>query len=71
MATPELTSRQRQIIQLAVTGLSNREIAEHLGLSVRTVGNHLVRAYERLGVSDRAGLADLFGPRPHPPATKV
>lgn len=65
MATPQLTSRQRQIAQLAVTGLGNRAIAARLGLSVRTVENHLLSAYERLDVSDRAGLTDLFGPPPH------
>ncbi|GAA0360790.1 LuxR C-terminal-related transcriptional regulator [Actinoallomurus spadix] len=61
MATPEVTARQRQVIQLVVTGSTNREIAGRLGLSVRTVENHLLRAYERLGVGDRAELADLFG----------
>ena len=45
----ELTSRQRQIVTLAAQGLSNRQIAEHLTLSVRTVGNHLYGAYTRLG----------------------
>ncbi|MCO6008602.1 LuxR C-terminal-related transcriptional regulator [Actinoallomurus purpureus] len=61
MATPEVTARQRQIIHLVVAGSSNRDIAEQLGLSVRTVENHLLRAYERLGVGGRAELADLFG----------
>ncbi|MER5520611.1 LuxR C-terminal-related transcriptional regulator [Streptomyces sp. NPDC002763] len=52
----ELTARQRQIVTLAATGLSNRQIAERLTLSVRTVGNHLYGAYTRLGASDRAAL---------------
>ncbi|MFJ9563708.1 LuxR C-terminal-related transcriptional regulator [Streptomyces fuscichromogenes] len=52
----ELTARQRQIVTLAATGLSNRQIAEQLTLSVRTVGNHLYGAYTRLGASDRAAL---------------
>ncbi|MGW7548992.1 LuxR family transcriptional regulator AbsR2 [Streptomyces sp. NPDC054770] len=52
----ELTARQRQIVTLAATGLSNRQIAEQLTLSVRTVGNHLYSAYTRLGASDRAAL---------------
>ncbi|MEV0406082.1 LuxR C-terminal-related transcriptional regulator [Actinoallomurus sp. NPDC050550] len=71
MATPELTPRQRQIIHLVVAGSSNREIAERLGLSVRTVENHLLHAYERLGVGDRAELADLFGPPAHPSTVKA
>ncbi|MEU8972524.1 LuxR C-terminal-related transcriptional regulator [Streptomyces monashensis] len=52
----ELTARQRQIVTLAAAGLSNREIAERLTLSVRTVGNHLYSAYTRLGSADRAAL---------------
>ncbi|MFI1164403.1 LuxR C-terminal-related transcriptional regulator [Streptomyces sp. NPDC020801] len=52
----ELTARQRQIVTLAAAGLSNRQIAERLTLSVRTVGNHLYSAYTRLGAGDRAAL---------------
>lgn len=52
----ELTARQRQIVTLAAAGLSNRQIAERLTLSVRTVGNHLYGAYTRLGAGDRAAL---------------
>ncbi|MFE9493974.1 LuxR C-terminal-related transcriptional regulator [Streptomyces collinus] len=52
----ELTARQRQIVALAAAGLSNREIADKLTLSVRTVGNHLYSAYTRLGASDRGAL---------------
>ncbi|WP_416965070.1 response regulator transcription factor, partial [Streptomyces sp. Agncl-13] len=52
----ELTARQRQIVTLAAAGLSNRQIADRLTLSVRTVGNHLYSAYARLGASDRGAL---------------
>ncbi|MFF8393367.1 LuxR C-terminal-related transcriptional regulator [Streptomyces sp. NPDC016172] len=52
----ELTARQRQIVALAAAGLTNRQIAERLTLSVRTVGNHLYSAYARLGASDRGAL---------------
>ncbi|MER6070203.1 LuxR C-terminal-related transcriptional regulator [Streptomyces sp. NPDC001817] len=55
----ELTARQRQIVTLAASGLSNREIAERLTLSVRTVGNHLYSAYSRLGTGDRGALPSL------------
>jgi DNA-binding CsgD family transcriptional regulator len=55
----ELTSRQRQIVTLAAAGLSNRQIAEKLTLSIRTVGNHLYSAYARLGASDRDALPCL------------
>ncbi|MHC3467588.1 LuxR family transcriptional regulator AbsR2 [Streptomyces sp. 7R007] len=56
----ELTARQRQIVTLAAAGLSNRQIAERLTLSIRTVGNHLYSAYARLGASDRAALPWLM-----------
>ncbi|MCZ0207785.1 helix-turn-helix transcriptional regulator, partial [Streptomyces sp. UMAF16] len=56
----ELTARQRQIVTLAAAGLSNREIAEKLTLSVRTVGNHLYSAYTRLGTADRTALPWLL-----------
>ncbi|MFF8015180.1 LuxR C-terminal-related transcriptional regulator [Streptomyces sp. NPDC007929] len=55
----ELTARQRQIVTLAASGLTNRQIAERLTLSVRTVGNHLYSAYARLGANDRAALPRL------------
>ncbi|MEU6449338.1 LuxR C-terminal-related transcriptional regulator [Streptomyces sp. NPDC046979] len=57
----ELTARQRQIVTLAAAGLSNRQIAERLTLSVRTVGNHLYGAYTRLGAGDRGALPWLMG----------
>ncbi|MEU3252374.1 LuxR family transcriptional regulator [Streptomyces sp. NPDC006997] len=57
----ELTARQRQIVTLAAAGLSNRQIAERLTLSVRTVGNHLYSAYARLGASDRGELSGAVG----------
>ncbi|MBO4256755.1 LuxR family transcriptional regulator AbsR2 [Streptomyces griseorubiginosus] len=56
----ELTARQRQIVTLAAAGLSNRQIAERLTLSIRTVGNHLYSAYARLGANDRSALPWLM-----------
>ncbi|MDO0924709.1 LuxR C-terminal-related transcriptional regulator [Streptomyces sp. TG1A-8] len=64
----ELTARQRQIVTLAAAGLSNRQIAEKLTLSVRTVGNHLYGAYTRLGASDRGALPWLGDLRDAEPA---
>ncbi|MGI8333839.1 LuxR C-terminal-related transcriptional regulator [Actinomadura scrupuli] len=60
LAAPDLTQRQREIARLAVAGLGNREIANRLTVSIRTVANHLYAIYDRLGVHDRAGLAQLF-----------
>lgn len=52
-----LTAREREIAELAVTGLSNKEVADRLHLSVRTVENHLHRTFRKLGVDGRAALA--------------
>ncbi|WP_262845024.1 LuxR family transcriptional regulator, partial [Sphaerisporangium corydalis] len=60
LAAPGLTGRQLEIAQLAAQGLSNREIADRLVLSIRTVGNHLRAVYERTGLRDRVDLRHLF-----------
>ncbi|GAA1716838.1 LuxR family transcriptional regulator [Isoptericola hypogeus] len=54
-----LTPQQRRIVHLAAQGRTNREIAEHLFLSPRTVGFHLYRVFPVLGVSSRAQLRDV------------
>jgi DNA-binding CsgD family transcriptional regulator/tetratricopeptide (TPR) repeat protein len=51
-----LTTREREVVRLAATGLSARAIAERLFISTRTAEGHLHRAYSKLGVSDRHGL---------------
>jgi DNA-binding CsgD family transcriptional regulator len=51
-----LTRREREIATLAAAGRSSKQIAQHLGLSARTVDNHLGRAYHKLGVRSRAEL---------------
>jgi predicted ATPase/DNA-binding CsgD family transcriptional regulator len=56
-ALDQLTSRQRQIAWLVVEGLSNREIAERLVISKRTVDAHIDHTFARLGVSSRMQLA--------------
>lgn len=59
-ATPVLlTDREAAVARLAATGRSNAQIAEHLGTSVRTVGNQLQRVYDKLGVHRRSELAAL------------
>jgi DNA-binding CsgD family transcriptional regulator/tetratricopeptide (TPR) repeat protein len=53
----QLTERELEVALLAREGLSNRQIASRVFLSVRTVENHLYRAMRKIGVSDRSGLA--------------
>ncbi len=57
-----LTPREREVATLAAQGLANRAIAERLVISVRTVDNHLHRAYAKLGVGGRGELAATLGP---------
>ncbi|GIF10115.1 helix-turn-helix transcriptional regulator [Actinoplanes teichomyceticus] len=54
-----LTPQQRQVVALAAQGLTNARIAARLGLSARTVGTHLSRAYSILGVKRRAQLPSV------------
>ena len=54
-----LTERQRQVLDLAVAGLSNKEIAERLGISFRTVENHRAWMMERTGARNLAELVRM------------
>lgn len=58
-----LTPSERRTVELAASGLSNREIAQDLFLTVRTVELHLGKAYRKLGISGRAGLQGLLDGR--------
>lgn len=55
-SSSRLTARERLVVGAAVRRESSKEIAERLGLSVRTVDTHLANAYRKLGVSGRAEL---------------
>lgn len=55
-----LTGREREIIELVANGLSNREIADRLVMSVRTVEGHVYRACQRVGAKSRADLAAIL-----------
>lgn len=56
---PVLTGRERQIAVMAANGASNRDIADEIGVSVRTVEGHLYQVFMKLGVSSRSGLDGL------------
>ncbi|MBU8819484.1 LuxR family transcriptional regulator [Mycolicibacterium goodii] len=51
-----LSGQERRIAEMAADGLSNKEIAEQLYLSPRTVGAHLYRVFPKLGITRRSGL---------------
>ncbi|WP_327667067.1 AAA family ATPase [Streptomyces sp. NBC_00485] len=55
-----LSPQEREVVRLAATGATNREIATQLFLSPRTVGHHLYRAFPKLGISSRTELASLL-----------
>ncbi|MFD4365874.1 HD domain-containing phosphohydrolase [Rhodococcus sp. NPDC058521] len=54
-----LTTREVQVLRLLAHGFSNRQIADELVISRKTVGNHVEHIYSKIGVSNRA-LASLF-----------
>jgi DNA-binding CsgD family transcriptional regulator len=63
VGTQGLTRREREVSRLAADGLSNNEIAAQLGVSVRTVEGHILRATGKLGVRSRGDLERALGPR--------
>jgi len=55
-AAADITGRQRQVLQLIADGLSTKEIASELGISVRTAQTHRAKLMSRLGVHKASGL---------------
>jgi DNA-binding NarL/FixJ family response regulator len=51
---PELTDREREVLELVARGLSNPAIARHLVVSPKTVKNHVSNIFAKLAVADRA-----------------
>jgi predicted ATPase/DNA-binding CsgD family transcriptional regulator len=56
----QLTFREAEIADLTATGMSNRQIAEHLFISKRTVDAHLDHIYAKLGISSRVELLNAL-----------
>ena len=51
-----LTKREDEVVKLVADCLSNRNVAQKLGLTEHTVSNYLFRIYEKLGISSRVEL---------------
>jgi DNA-binding CsgD family transcriptional regulator len=58
--TDALTASERRVAEMAAAGMSNRDIAQALFVTVRTVETHLGRAYTKLDISSRTELANLL-----------
>jgi DNA-binding CsgD family transcriptional regulator len=56
-----LSPREHQVADQVASGKTNREVAAVLFLSEKTVGNHLARIFDKLGLHSRAALAALIG----------
>lgn len=56
----ELTPQEQAVVDLVVQGLTNREVASSLFISVKTVQYHLTRVYARLGIRSRSELTALW-----------
>ena len=54
-----LSTRQRQVMELAVSGLSNKEIGSQLNISPKTVENHRAWVMERIGARNIAELVRI------------
>lgn len=54
---PGISLREREVLRLVVSGRSNREIAEHLGVAEPTVKSHVAQLLRKLGVPNRTALS--------------
>ncbi|WP_405162884.1 AAA family ATPase [Nocardia sp. NBC_01499] len=59
-----LTPQEQAVAELAASGLTNKEIAERLFLSARTVSTHLHRVFPKLGITTRSALRDAMSRKP-------
>ena len=55
-----LTKREEEILKLAVLGLADKKIADHLCISVRTVNTHLTRIYCKNAVNNRSEAVAMY-----------
>lgn len=55
MASTILTAREKSVFELLIVNKSTKEIAKELGISEKTVRNHISNVMQKLGVNGRAG----------------
>ena len=55
-----LTLREREVVKAVCRGLSDKEVANEIGLAAPTVSSHLYHAYKKLGVTSRRSLRQLM-----------
>jgi ATP/maltotriose-dependent transcriptional regulator MalT len=60
-ALAALTAAERRVAGLAAEGLTNRQVAQRLTISVKAVEWHLSHVYRKLGIASRAGLVSVLG----------
>lgn len=63
-----LTPSERRVAEMAAGGMTNRQIAQALFLTVKTIETHLAATYDKLGIRSRRALPDALGTRPELPA---
>jgi DNA-binding CsgD family transcriptional regulator len=64
LASTELTSAERRVADLVMTGMSNQDVADKLTLSKRTIDTHLGRIYRKLGITGRDRLNEAISSPP-------
>jgi DNA-binding CsgD family transcriptional regulator len=58
-----LTASERRVAQLAAAGLANRDVAQQLFITTRTVEGHLTHVYQKLDITSRDQLTDALATR--------
>lgn len=59
-----LTASERRVAQMATSGMSNKQIAQALFVTTKTIESHLAQVYRKLGISSRSELSSALKPEP-------
>lgn len=66
-AHPVLTRREQEVLRLVSAGMTDRQIAENLFISIRTVEHHVASIFRKFGVKTRTAAANIARTAPHTP----